>query len=156
MKRYPAYWSVTSAPHRLPLPSNRFAAFLTAAKRRHEADRDLLLRASHIQRRSPPAGASSAWMMAADCTLLFDGSGGSGEHGADRPCASPMAPRLKLKPEVPFELLLHLADALVELTTLQSDIAQQISPIWLWLTVSGRAASLGGGDALHGRCPGYS
>ena len=46
----------------------------------------------------------------------------------------------KTQAEMLFELLLYLADALGETGRLQRDVAEQIGPIWLLLTLSGSAA----------------
>ena len=102
---------------------------LTAAKRRHEADRDLAQGQPHPASLTAPLVPGFIGMDdGGRLHLLFDGLVGRGEHGADPALRFTDGASAKAQTEVLLELLLYLADALVELTTLQSDIAQQISP----------------------------
>lgn len=102
---------------------------LTAAKRRHEADRDLAQGQPHPASLTAPLVPGFIGMDdGGRLHLLFDGLVGRGEHGADPALCFTDGASAKAQTEVLLELLLYLADALVELTTLQSDIAQQISP----------------------------
>ena len=72
--------------------------------------------------------------------LLLDGLVGRGEHGTHPPLRLTDGAPAKTQAEMLFELLLYLADALVKLAALQRDVAEQIGPIWLLLTLSGSAA----------------